>query len=357
MTIIHVSEADVTEETGMGRVAWHWKRAFQRRGHDFVEIGPSQIGTVPHKALLPRRAYGIYRKQRAKADLFLVHEPLSGAFVSRGVKTVAFSHGLERRKWQLTTAGAFGSEINVRWRTRLFFPLWRIRPCDAGIRRADLSLLINSEDASFAKTYYGLGSDRFRIFQNGVYPSRNPPTNRRTGQCFILFLGTWCGRKGIKTLADAARILFQRGVEVQWILAGTGVDSEQIFQRWPQELRNSTEVIKSFKRTEEEDLYQRCDIFVLPSLYEGQPLAMLQAMETGRCCVASNCCGQKDIIKNLQNGLLHAPGEPADLAAQLEQAARSEPLRDRLGRAAHAAVAGRHWDKVSAEVVSLVEGL
>lgn len=46
------------------------------------------------------------------------------------------------------------------------------------------------------------------------------------------------------------------------------------------------------------------DIFVLTSLWEGMPISLLEAMYLKKICVVSNCIGNKDVIKNGQNGLL-----------------------------------------------------
>ncbi len=343
----------------MGRVAWHWRNAFQRRGHEFLEIGETQLGALPHKAFQPYRAYQVARRMKQQPDVFLVHEPLAGPFVSQRAKTVAVvvSHGLERRRWRLMTKGALGKNVKPSLRTRLLFPWWRLRSCDQGLRKSDFALLINTEDATFARDYYGLNQNRYRLFKNGVRRLTGEQLPRAEGPCRILFLGTWCARKGTESLVEAAKILFHRGIEAEWLLAGTGVSADYILKDWPEELRGSTRIIEKFPRSQESDLHAWSDVFVLPSLYEGQPLALLQAMEARRCCVVSDCCGQKDLIAHRQNGLLHHPGDPADLALELELAIENPALRLQLGRAAAASVADREWETVSDEVVTCVEQL
>jgi hypothetical protein len=60
--IVHVAQEEITEESGMGRVAWHWKREFERRGHEFLHIGSEQTGPLPHPALFPYAAYRAYKR-------------------------------------------------------------------------------------------------------------------------------------------------------------------------------------------------------------------------------------------------------------------------------------------------------
>ncbi len=66
----------------------------------------------------------------------------------------------------------------------------------------------------------------------------------------------------------------------------------------------NVEVIPHFYGSEEEKVYAGCDYFVLPSFMEGQPLALLEAMNRGICCVASSADGQLDLIRDGDNGRL-----------------------------------------------------
>src|SRR5215210_4749840 len=99
--IVHIAQTEITGATGMGRVAWHWRREIERRGYDFVHIGPSQTGTLPHPSLFPYAAYRAYKRLKRQASLLLAHEPSAGIFASHVPYTVLFSHGVERRGWQL----------------------------------------------------------------------------------------------------------------------------------------------------------------------------------------------------------------------------------------------------------------
>lgn len=350
-TLLHISEAPLTEECGMGRVSWHWKKEFERRGFEFVHIGPLEVGPVAHKAMFPFAAYRACKGILPRVNLLLVHEPISGAFVNCGKPLVVFSHGLERRGWNCLR----GNRQPLRLRTRFTFPLWRLRQCDRGIRRASAVLLINREDAEFAENRYSLDRERTFIFRNGVYKSERAMPQPPKKQCRILFLGSWIARKGTQHLAEAARQLTRAELSTEWVLAGTGRSPDAILREWPQELHRYTKIIPSFRRFEEEAIYAGCAIFVLPSLFEGQPLSLLQAMEAGLCCITSNCCGQKDLITHRFNGMLYTPGNSIELAASLKESISDGALRKRLGGNAGASVENRTWNIVSGEVVDFIE--
>jgi glycosyltransferase involved in cell wall biosynthesis len=340
----------------MGRVAWHWKEAFERRGWAHRHIGPAEAGNPPHPALFPILARAAYRRVGVEASVLLVHEPAAGAFVGSKTPCVVFSHGLERRGFGLALRTAAAGLNPVPWRSRLLFPLWRLRGCDRGLRLAKGVLLINREDAAFAESYYRRSPGSYKVFRNGVDPEL-AVRQAGTGACRVLFSGSWLPRKGIRTLAHAARRLHEWGVAIDWLLAGTGSGSDRIAREWPAEALGRTEVVPSFEPAGESLLYARSDVLVLPSFFEGQPLALLQGMAAGLCCIASDCCGQKDLIADGDSGLLHAPGDAEVLAQLIRSVAYDVALRRRLGERARLSMQDRSWPAVSAEVVEYVESI
>lgn len=354
-TVVHVAQVEIRKDSGMGRVAWHWRRAFEDRGWKFHHWGPDVLGANSHPALFPRAAWWAHRRSAIKPDIFLVHEPAASPFVKNETPCIVFSHGLERRCWEVLL-GSTPHVGPVGWRTRLLFPLWRLRGCDRGMREAEGALLINTQDAAFAETRYARATGSYLLFRNGVDALPPPQVVERTTPR-ILFSGSWIPRKGILALAQAAARLDEHGIDVNWLLAGTGADAEVVLRQWPESLHKRTKVLSHFGPDDEGVLYQDSDILVLPSLFEGQPLALLQGMAAGLCCVVSDCCGQRDLIKHGSSGLLHTPGDAEGLALLLRSAVLDPLLRKRLGQQASDSVQERAWPRVSTEVAEYVEGI
>lgn len=65
--------------------------------------------------------------------------------------------------------------------------------------------------------------------------------------------------------------------------------------------------------------YQSCDIFCLPSIYEGFPNAICEAMSCGKPIICSRVCDNPFIVKENGNGLLFNPNDVDDMALQLEK--------------------------------------
>lgn len=86
-------------------------------------------------------------------------------------------------------------------------------------------------------------------------------------------------------------------------------------------------------------LLKNADIFVLPSLWEGMPITIIEAMGTGIPIVASNVGGIPDMLENGRTAIL-TDVDAALLADAVISLARDEEMRTRIGRAAGSASAG-----------------
>ena len=84
------------------------------------------------------------------------------------------------------------------------------------------------------------------------------------------------------------------------------------------------------------------DAFVLPSLFEGMPGALLEAMALGLPCVATAIPGTVEVVEDRATGLLVPPSDPEALESALRELLADPELRRRLGAAARDAVLREH---------------
>ena len=83
------------------------------------------------------------------------------------------------------------------------------------------------------------------------------------------------------------------------------------------------------------------DLYCLPSLWEGLPNSLLEAMALGLPVIASGVDGVPEAVTSGKDGILVPPAKPAALAAALKKLAADPPLRAALGSAAKTAVSAR----------------
>jgi glycosyltransferase involved in cell wall biosynthesis len=87
------------------------------------------------------------------------------------------------------------------------------------------------------------------------------------------------------------------------------------------------------------DYYARPDVFCLPSFAEGIPIVLMEAMARELPVVATAIMGVPELVVHGRSGLLVPPGRADELAAALEELARSPELRGQLGSAGRERVA------------------
>ncbi len=147
-------------------------------------------------------------------------------------------------------------------------------------------------------------------------------------------------QKGLPTLLEALELLHAEGNPVRFAIVGNG-DLEDEVQRRVQDgpLRETTHLAPF---TGPMSSYLRAlDGFVLPSYWEGLPLAVLEAMHAGLPVVATAVGGTPEAVLDERTGLLVPRADAPALARAILRMARDAELRERLGRAAQASALER----------------
>lgn len=106
-------------------------------------------------------------------------------------------------------------------------------------------------------------------------------------------------------------------------------------------------------RTDVPDLLPAFDVFVLSSLWEGEPLSLLEAMACGLPVVATDTPGACAILKQGEAGLLVARGDSTQLGAALARLSQNESLRKHLAKVAMTAASERTLAETAARTVGI----
>jgi glycosyltransferase involved in cell wall biosynthesis len=143
--------------------------------------------------------------------------------------------------------------------------------------------------------------------------------------------------KGHEMLLRAAGSLMKKIPSIKVLIVGDGPLMPELKQL-TRELDMETKVIFAGERYDIYDLVKCMDIFALPSLHEGIPMSLLEAMALRRAVVASRVGGIPEVVDHGVNGLLVAPGNVAELAQELERIASDRSFAIKLGQAGAARV-------------------
>jgi len=173
--------------------------------------------------------------------------------------------------------------------------------------------------------YSGIDSERFNIERepNEKQQSLQPDTFN------ILYVGRADERKGLKLLIDAASIITSKHQNVRFFLVGP--DTEKYSSHLKE--KNLQKFFVLTGKVSQETLtkyYLISDIFVLPSLYEGFGLVVLEAFAAGKPVIAFNIASLPELIENGKNGFLVNAFDSEKFAASIETLMKNNSLLKKM---------------------------
>jgi glycosyltransferase involved in cell wall biosynthesis len=138
--------------------------------------------------------------------------------------------------------------------------------------------------------------------------------------------------KGHSVLMQAATRVRQAIPDVRFVLVGLGPLESQI-RRQARELDLDGTVVFAGARADAPRVAGACDLFALPSLYEGLAIALIEAMALGRPAVVTRAGGLTEVVEDGKQGLVVDPGDPGTLADAIVTLLQDPALRKRFGEA------------------------
>jgi glycosyltransferase involved in cell wall biosynthesis len=144
--------------------------------------------------------------------------------------------------------------------------------------------------------------------------------------------------KGHRYLLEAFRRVLDDVPEARLVLVGRG-ELERELRALADRLGLHAHVIFAGSSAHAARVMTAFDIFVLPSLDEGLPVALLEALSLGKACVVTKVGGVPEVITNGVDGALVRPGDALAIASALTPLLRDGSLRQQYGAAALARAA------------------
>jgi glycosyltransferase involved in cell wall biosynthesis len=149
----------------------------------------------------------------------------------------------------------------------------------------------------------------------------------------ILTLARLIKNKGLSYLISAAVLV----PEAVFVVVGEGHD-RGLFEAEAEALGVADRVKFLGQRDDIPDLLRDCDLFILPSLHEGLPISVLEAMAAGKPVIATAIGGIPEVVVRGQTGLLVPPADPPALAKAIRTLLGDPILARDLGTAGRARV-------------------
>jgi len=215
------------------------------------------------------------------------------------------------------------------------------------VRYAD-SVLCNTQESKRLMKGLGIRKSRISVIYNGVDPEyfKNIGQEDKHSASFYslesqnIVMGTIANFVSVKNypfLLKGFRLLLKRYSRLRLMCVGGGVHQHRM-ERLARDL--GLEHAVSFSGYSDNVLAHLSfmDIFVLCSLHEGLPNALLQAMSMGLPVICSEIGGCKEVIKDRVNGILFPPNDLGRFIVAVELVINDRRFGSRLGRRARRTV-------------------
>lgn len=229
-----------------------------------------------------------------------------------------------------------------------------------------------STDIATSLIESGINEDVIRIIPNAVslkHDEKCFEDLRRTkrelmgwsSKHFVLgYVGRLSEEKGLGFLIGAVSDLMHSSIPVRLVIIGEGSQRADL-ELMSKKYGTDTSVIFLGFRDDIHSYLPAFDAFILPSLMEGTPMAMLEAMLCGIPVIASKVGGIPDVVTSGKNGILVSPGSSQEIGAAISLLYKDKDLRMKIGREAQSIVKAEYnvkqWiKKIEAEYLRVAEG-
>ena len=193
---------------------------------------------------------------------------------------------------------------------------------------------------------------RMHVINNGIpapnsatvfSPTQQSLSTRQLDRSIIEFcrkgptigsIGRLSEEKGYRYLIEALHLLTQEGIDLNLIIIGEG-DERAFLERLIEKLRLTDKILLPGYCPAAHDYLSYLDVFALPSLTEGLPITLLEAMQAKVPIVATKVGGVPDLLGGGNDGLLVEPRDPKKLADAISRIYHDPELRDKFISCAH----------------------
>jgi glycosyltransferase involved in cell wall biosynthesis len=197
------------------------------------------------------------------------------------------------------------------------FPSGGIRTAATRLLRAASKVVVLSETErdNILRRVPGLD---ITVLANAVAARKFPDTEREWGTKNIVYLGRLQEAKGLSEMVEACRVLVAQGFKFKFTCFGTGPDKEEFTRRMTSVLGENFYYGGVVSGRAKVEALNAADVFLMPSRFEGLPLALLEAMAAGCVPIVSDRGAIPSVVEDGRNGFLVGPGDITQIVGKLK---------------------------------------
>jgi len=197
-------------------------------------------------------------------------------------------------------------------------------------------LACSESEQQMAKEEVGYDERHALVWHNAV-PDASLEQGKKVDLDFpyACYIGRPSYQKNVLFLLDIVKECKDRGCNLKFVLLGVGYHSPELAEV-KQKIQNlhiedNIMLMPWVSHGDCMEYVRRSSFYLSTAIYEGLPLAVIEAMSVGKAIIASNVVGNKDCVKNGINGYL-LPLIVNDFADKIIELAQNDELRDKMGK-------------------------
>ena len=215
-------------------------------------------------------------------------------------------------------------------------------------RRANLTIAVSHSNEQDGKTKFGLKNST--VIFNGIdgekfdsiktnYSEIRKEFQIDSNKTLVGYLVRMTYQKDPLTMIKAIQTVIAKEQNIHFLMVGNGELLEET-KYLAKSLNLMNYISFSDFRSDIPDILKAIDIYCLPSLWEGMPIGLLEAMAMGKACIATGVDGTKELVETNKNGILIPKKDENALANAILDLHKNQNKRMQLGENAKNYVKG-----------------
>ena len=347
--------------------------AYQALGHTVQYYSfdslPHWIPQLAQGLVFPEFLANYLTKPGVRSNLDIIDASTGDAWVwakffqNRHQRTpllVTHSHGLEHTSHLTYLEEVRRGNQHSSWKYPIYNGGYRLWEVATSLQHAELVLMLNRRDADFTIETFNIEVDRVHVVANGIPEvfldlPLEIASEEQDSLCHIVQIGTYIPRKGIQYSVPALNAILNRHPQVKVSFLGTCCPADQVYADFDSTIRDRIHVVPRYCHEDLPGLIKGHHILLFPSLSEGFPLAVPEAMACGLAPVVTNVPGATEIVMHKENGILFPARDSQAIEQTLEQLICDRVLLNTLRQNAHATAQAYSWMQIAQTRLLLYE--
>lgn len=310
---------------------------------------PENIKIFPNKWIPSSKIYSFllplfYRKELKKVNILKTNQ-MSGSWTAWLAKFL-FGKKLIVRcgyqwRWFLEKSKA------KKWKIRLVSLIERFI-----YKKADAIVVTSARAKKDIEQHYRISSSKVHIIPNYIDTDLFRPKEAKKEKGRICFVGRLSPEKNLFNLLKS-----MDGLDVKLVIFGSGGLEKKLKDKAKKVKRAKIEFRGNIPNNFLPEELNKCELFILPSLYEGNPKALLEAMACGLPVIGTNVEGIREVIKHKENGYL-CETNVNSIKEAIKKVLDNKKLQEKIGKNARQTIVDNFsLEKMLKKEISIYESL